>query len=108
LGYGVGDAKKILIDTFKEKNIPFSGNKWNFHNQYLQSWTEVGILGVLLLMFMLLRPFFEKGQHPLFLIFLGLTLIGFMTESMLERQSGVVFFAFMYPLLSGLRGKEVE
>ena len=108
LGYGVGDAKKILIGTFKEKNIPFSGNNYNFHNQYLQSWTEVGILGVILLMFMLLRPFFEKVQHPLFLIFLGLTLIGFMTESMLERQAGVVFFAFMYPLLSGLRGKEVE
>ena len=108
LGYGVGDAKKALINTFKVKNIPFSGNNYNFHNQYLQSWAEIGILGVILLMFMLLRPFFEKGQHPLFLIFLGLTLIGFMTESMLERQAGVVFFAFMYPLLSGLRGKEVE
>lgn len=108
LGYGVGDAKKALINTFKVKNIPFSGNNYNFHNQYLQSWAEVGILGVLLLMFMLLRPFFLKGQHPLFLIFLGLTLIGFMTESMLERQAGVVFFAFMYPLLSGLREKEVE
>ena len=108
LGYGVGDAKKALINTFKVKNIPFSGNNYNFHNQYLQSWAEIGILGVILLMFMLLRPFFEKGQHPLFLIFLGLTLIGFMTESMLERQAGVVFFAFMYPLLSGLREKEVE
>jgi len=107
-GYGVGDAKKILIDTFKEKNIPFSGNSWNFHNQYLQSWAEVGILGILLLIFLMIRPFSQKDQHPLFLIFLGLTLIGFLTESMLERQAGVLFFAFMYPLLSGLKPKKVE
>jgi hypothetical protein len=39
----------------------------------------------------------------LFLIFVGLTLIGFLTESMLERQAGVVMFAFMYPLLSSLK-----
>ncbi len=77
--------------------------KLNFHNQFLQTWAEVGILGFLLLVFLMFRPFFLKNQHPLFLIFVSLTLIGFLTESMLERQAGVVLFAFMYPLLADMK-----
>ncbi len=108
LGLGVGDAREALTKTFEEIRPNFFRYNFNFHNQYLQSWAEVGILGVLLLIFLMIRPFSQKDQHPLFLIFLGLTLIGFLTESMLERQAGVLFFAFMYPLLSGLKPKKVE
>jgi len=114
LGYGVGDAKAELNRALKdcdaefwngERNVPIYEKNHNFHNQYLQTWAEVGVLGFLLLIFLMIRPFFLKDQHPLFLIFLGLTIIGFITESMLERQAGVVFIAFMYPLLSGLKKK---
>ena len=113
-GYGAGDAKQVLNEALKEsdfkmwngqRNVSISEKNLNFHNQYLQTWAEVGILGLLLLIFLMIRPFFLKDQHPLFLIFLGLTIIGFLTESMLERQAGVVFIAFMYPLLSGLKNK---
>jgi O-antigen ligase len=112
LGYGVGDAKKELNKALKdcdakfwngEKNIPIHVKNFNFHNQFLQTWAEVGILGFVLLVVLMFRPFLLKNQHPLFLIFVGLTLIGFLTESMLERQAGVVLFAFMYPLLSSLK-----
>ena len=112
LGYGIGDAKEELSKALKNcdalfwngnKNVPLHSKSLNFHNQFLQTWAEVGILGFLLLLFLMIRPFYIKNQHPLFLIFVGLTLIGFLTESMLERQAGVVMFAFMYPLLSSLK-----
>jgi len=112
LGYGIGDAKNELISALKncdakfwngEKNVPIHAKNLNFHNQFLQTWAEVGILGFLLLVFLMFRPFFLKNQHPLFLIFVSLTLIGFLTESMLERQAGVVLFAFMYPLLADMK-----
>ena len=112
LGYGIGDAKEELSKALKNcdalfwngnKNVPLHRKSLNFHNQFLQTWAEVGILGFLLLLFLMIRPFYIKNQHPLFLIFVGLTLIGFLTESMLERQAGVVMFAFMYPLLSSLK-----
>ena len=115
LGHGVGDAKAQLNSALKdcdakfwngERNVPISERNYNFHNQFLQTWAEVGILGLLLLIFLMIRPFYHKDQHPLFLIFLGLTFIGFLTESMLERQAGVVLIAFMYPLLSGLKNKK--
>tara|TARA_B100000780_G_C21108265_1_gene447678 strand:- start:444 stop:1682 length:1239 start_codon:yes stop_codon:yes gene_type:complete len=112
LGYGVGDAKDELEKALKNceavfwdgnKNVPLNKKSLNFHNQFLQSWAEIGVLGFLLLLFILIRPFFLKNQHPLFLIFIGLTFVGFLTESMLERQAGVVMFAFMYPLLASLK-----
>ena len=112
IGYGIGDATKELNLALKdcdalfwngEKNVPIHAKKLNYHNQFLQTWAEVGILGFLLLAFLMIRPFFLKNQHPLFLIFVALTLIGFLTESMLERQAGVVLFAFMYPLLAHLK-----
>lgn len=112
LGYGVGDAKNELNKALKDcdaqfwngvKNIPIHTKNLNYHNQFLQTWAEVGVLGFLLLLVLMIRPFLLKNQHPLFLIFVGLTLIGFLTESMLERQAGVVMFAFMYPILSGLK-----
>ncbi len=115
LGYGIGDAKTELTNSLKncdalfwngKKNVPLNKKSLNFHNQFLQTWAEVGIFGFLLLAFIMIRPFFLKNQHPLFLIFVGLTLIGFLTESMLERQAGVVMLAFMYPLLASLNTAE--
>lgn len=117
LGYGVGDAKDELTNSLKncealfwdgEKNVPLNRKSLNYHNQFLQSWAEVGILGFLLLLFLMIAPFFLKNKHPLFLIFVGLTLIGFLTESMLERQAGVVMLAFMFPLLASLNVDEIE
>ena len=109
IGYGIGDAKTELNQSLRDckaqfwngdRNIPIYKNNYNFHNQFIQTWAEVGILGFLLLIFLMFGPFIRPDVHPLFMLFLGLTLFGFMTESMLERQAGILFFAFMYPLLS--------
>lgn len=106
LGYGVGDARGLLTKSFEGNKSDFFKANHNFHNQYLQSWAEVGILGIILLLVLMVTPFFQNNKHPLFLVFLGLTFIGFLTESMLERQAGVLFFAFMYPLLCGLKPED--
>ena len=110
-GFGVGDAKGELGLALEscdamfwngEQNVPIQKKNYNFHNQFMQTWAEVGIFGFLILLFIMIHPFLLNNSHPLFLIFIGLTFIGCLTESMFERQAGVVLFAFMYPLLSGL------
>ena len=112
LGYGVGDAKMALGSALEsceaefwdgQRNIPIQNKNYNFHNQFMQTWAEVGIFGFFALLFIMIHPFLLKNTHPLFLIFVALTFIGFLTESMLERQAGVLLFAFMYPLLAGLK-----
>mgnify|MGYP006157749417 FL=1 len=116
-GFGVGDAKGELSAALEscdamfwngERNIPIQNKNYNFHNQFMQTWAEVGIFGFLILLFIMIHPFLLKSSHPLFLIFIGLTFIGCLTESMFERQAGVVLFAFMYPLLSGLKNATDE
>ena len=111
-GFGVGDAKGELSVALEscdamfwngERNVPIQNKNYNFHNQFMQTWAEVGIFGFLILLFIMIHPFLLKNSHPLFLIFIGLTFIGCLTESMFERQAGVVLFAFMYPLLFGLK-----
>ena len=115
-GFGVGDAKgelSIALESCDEmfwiggRNVPINKN-YNFHNQFMQTWAEVGIFGFLILLFIMLYPFLFNNSHPLFLIFVGLTFIGCLTESMFERQAGVVLFAFMYPLLFGLKKTSAE
>lgn len=116
-GLGVGDAKSELSSALEscdamfwngEINVPIQNKNYNFHNQFMQTWAEVGIFGFLILLFIMIHPFLLKNSHPLFLIFIGLTFIGCLTESMFERQAGVVLFAFMYPLLSGLTNASSE
>ena len=116
-GLGVGDAKSELSSALEscdamfwngESNVPIQNKNYNFHNQFMQTWAEVGIFGFLILLFIMIHPFLLKNSHPLFLIFIGLTFIGCLTESMFERQAGVVLFAFMYPLLSGLTNASSE
>tara|TARA_A100001015_G_scaffold148949_1_gene165179 strand:- start:59 stop:1306 length:1248 start_codon:yes stop_codon:yes gene_type:complete len=111
-GFGVGDAKGELSVALEscdamfwngERNVPIQNKNYNFHNQFMQTWAEVGIFGFLILLFIIIHPFLLKNSHPLFLIFVGLTFIGCLTESMFERQAGVVLFAFMYPLLFALK-----
>ena len=116
-GFGVGDAKEELNVALEscdamfwngEHNVPIQNKNYNFHNQFMQTWAEVGIFGFLILLFIMVHPFLLKNSHPLFLIFVGLTFIGCLTESMFERQAGVVLFAFMYPLLYGLNKVSYE
>jgi len=115
-GAGSGDAKDLLVDQFSnfvldESNLnqTVKSNKYkqafilkyNFHNQYLQTFAAIGIFGLMLLCYLLFSPvlFFIRNKDYLCVLFLFIISVSFLTESMLERQAGVSFFAFFYSLL---------
>jgi len=115
-GVGSGDAKDLLVDQFSnvvldESNLnqTVKSNKYkqafilkyNFHNQYLQTFAAIGIFGLMLLCYLLFSPvlFFIRNKDYLCVLFLFIISVSFLTESMLERQAGVSFFAFFYSLL---------
>ena len=69
LGYGVGDAKGELTMVLKDcdaklwdgkRNVPIFEKNFNFHNQYMQTWAEVGVFGFLILLFIMIHPFLLK------------------------------------------------
>lgn len=110
LGTGTGDANNALYEYLKEEKAKFwdgtgvytlSKKKYNFHNAFLQHFAANGILAFLLLIALILIPLLSKNQEFSLIqtIFLVLISISFMTESMLERQAGTLFFGLFYSLI---------
>jgi len=52
-------------------------------------------------MIMIFYPLYYaiKNKHIIYMVFLGLIIINFLTEAMLETLAGVVFFAFFNTML---------
>jgi O-antigen ligase len=102
LGYGTGAEKATLKQAYLKNGMTDAYEKeLNAHNQFLQTALAVGLPGLLLLMALLVR-FLAVGyiyNEWLLFGFGFITMVNFITESMLETQAGVVFFAFFYTLL---------
>jgi O-antigen ligase len=104
-GVGTGDVQDELQEYYLDHeyiSLTYLANtRYNAHNQFLETAIGLGIPGLLVL----LAGFFASLGHALkqrkilYLIFILLFMISCMTESMLERQSGVVFFAFFNSFL---------
>jgi len=102
LGVGTGDVRNELVKKYREKKItPAIENEYNAHNQYLQTYLASGIAGLLVLIGCLAVAFAMAIRSGNLLYFLFALLFSFhiMVESMLERQAGVVFYAFINTLL---------
>lgn len=104
-GVGTGDVKDALTGEF-EKSGNQAGLKagLNVHNQYLQTAIALGIPGLLLLAVGFLIPFLIalKRRFLLYQVFLIIVAFNLLFESMLERQAGVMFYAFFNSLLFGM------
>lgn len=100
-GYGTGDVQLILDQQYKVEG-KFQLLDYNAHNQYLQTWLGLGIPGLLILLasfWTLIR--FSKDRF-LALAFSGIWGICIFTESMLQTQKGIFFFALFYSFLACL------
>ncbi|AXT51956.1 O-antigen ligase family protein [Aquimarina sp. BL5] len=100
LGYGIGDANDILIKKYKELRYTYNyENKYNAHNQFLQTFLQTGVIGfgVLVTIFILLAIHMKRSRNE-FSVFLIL-FISLIFESMLVRFNGIVFFSIVIPLL---------
>lgn len=101
-GVGTGDVKQKLKNRYEALNLNEAYEAGlNCHNQYLQTFMAIGIFGITTLLLMFFIPIYLsiKSRNFIYLSFLFLVMINFTTESMLETQSGVVFYAFMNSLL---------
>lgn len=110
IGYGTGDVKYELIELYKKFGYThLEKARLNAHNQYLQMLIAIGIIGSILFWLYMYYPFIEPMARGDF-IYAGFTIIvtlNFLTESMLETQAGVVFFAFFNSILFFNRDKVI-
>jgi O-antigen ligase len=96
-GYGIGDAKGQLLKKYYEDGFTFGGdNQYNCHNQYLETTLQGGIILSSLLIFILIYLLYISFKRKNYLLFCTIVLftISFITESVLERQRGVLAFVF--------------
>lgn len=101
-GVGTGDVKDVLMSKYKEKGLTGAYKEnLNAHNQFLQTFIALGLPGILLLLASFVFPFILaiKTRNYIYLAFLIIVFINFLTESMLETIAGVMFYAFFNSLL---------
>jgi len=107
LGCGLGDGQDKLtkknerIDTLfwiDGANTKLSDKNINSHSQYLEILTQTGFFGLITFLCALFYSF--KRRTSITTIFLIAICFSMLTESILERQMGVVFFAFFFSFLS--------
>lgn len=114
-GTGTGAENDVLQGELQEVDAQFwDGTStyrlheqgYNYHNTYLQRWAAQGLPGLLSLALLFVVPLWtQRGRQLsrplrqaqfLFLLACGWS---FATESMLQRQAGILFFSFFYAVL---------
>ena len=98
IGYGSGSEREVMMEIYKEKNMPVSlTNGYDLHNQYLSFIVENGIPALLFylwLLFVLLR----RGVREKYLFtcfFLAVCIWMGMFENILNTVHMIVLFAFI-------------
>ncbi|WP_330443978.1 O-antigen ligase family protein [Flavobacterium sp. C4GT6] len=107
-GYGLNASLNRIKEKGEEHNV-YKGdethrgyNSLNFHNQYIEVFADLGLIGFLVLIVMLginlKNGFSNKDFVHIAFAFLMIAL--FLTESFLWRQRGVIFFTVLYCLFN--------
>jgi O-antigen ligase len=101
LGVSNGDYRNRLADQYSANGFFYSAQeRYASHNQFLYTLVSNGILGLSILIALLVIPFYFHTASPEYLPFLILLGVFFLTEDLLARQQGLVFFVFFYIVLT--------
>jgi len=99
-GFGLNASLNKLLEKEKQYNLYPGYGTFNFHNQYVQNFAELGVIGFALLMLILFLNTKNafRSKDFLHIAFAILMISLFLTESFLWRQRGVLFFMLFYCL----------
>jgi hypothetical protein len=97
-GLGPMDLQEELNKHFEIAALIFHHplGTFNTHNEYFNQWLSFGLGGMSLFLFSLITIIRKAWQKSslLFGAFIALMLIAFLTENILSRQHGVLFYSF--------------
>lgn len=101
LGVGTGDTQDALMEAYQKEKLKTAYDKeYNSHNQYLQLFLTLGIVGILLLLAYLFVPliFAIKKKNIVYITFCLVIILNLLVESMLEARAGSNFIALFNSL----------
>lgn len=109
-GFGLNASLRKLLEKEKQYNLYPGYGTFNFHNQYVQNFAELGLIGFFLLVVILFinikNAFISKDFRHIAFAVLMISL--FLTESFLWRQRGVLFFILFYCLYNTINTTRLE
>ena len=97
-GVGLEASQDKIREKTKAYGLYPGYGEFNFHNQYIQTFCELGLLGFLIVCLMLFLNIKKacKNKDFLHIAFAVTMIILFLTESFFCRQRGVLFFVVLY------------
>lgn len=101
-GLGLNASLNKLQEKEKKYNLYPVYGSFNFHNQYVQNFAELGFIGFLFLIVILFLNIKKALKHKDFIhISFAILMISlFLTESFLWRQTGALYFIIFYCLFN--------
>lgn len=95
-GTGTGDSWQSVMPCYKRWDYLGYSERYNAHNQYIEIMLRMGIIGLSVWLAGLLIPLWLsfKRKHVYYFLFLILFIMGCLTENLIDRQHGVVFYSF--------------
>ena len=110
MGVGTGDVVDATHQQLQASESPLADTDLHTHNQYLNFLLAFGLLGFGLILFFFIRAIINafkqsnnqtfKYSHILYLAFLCILLISFISEDTLETLAGITFSVMGFALLS--------
>lgn len=108
-GVGTGDIQKAFEQQYDKVNSPLL-KEWRLrsHNQYLSITVAFGLVGLIWFLITLFYPMVLMGKtfDYLYVTFLLIAIVSFLTEDTLETQAGVTFYAFFNSFFLFIMKKE--
>lgn len=103
-GFGASAGQSKIVQKQQENHLDEYYGTLNFHNQYIQSFAELGIFGFILLLIMVINNWIKALKYSdfIFLFYTILTTSIMFTESLFHRQRGIVFFILLYCIFDNI------
>lgn len=102
-GVGLGNLEEMMHQRLVHLCLEEQADlNYNPHNQFLQIAAELGVIGLGLFLFIFVQGFYWsiKTKNWVLLLVISSLFINCLFESMLQRQSGMVFYCFWICFLS--------
>ncbi len=105
-GVGTGDVQDELQKCYIKNQYAtltfWNNTRFNAHNQFLETAIGLGVVGLVVLLISFFVSIINSLQNKktLYFIFILIFTFSCLTESLLERQAGIVFYAFFNSLFA--------
>lgn len=100
IGVGTGDIVDAYRKAYYQNDHGLEKRFQNIsHNQFLTVGITLGIVGILIFLLAIFYPAWMYRKDYLYVIFLILMLVSFLTDNTFDRQAGVTLYAFFNALL---------